>query len=1043
MRNKAVHALGTAPKSPKTPWQIVEYHPSLASGIANMWKRSNSGWNGRVFSTSASKVQQEEGNGGYLHLYLAVADEQVIGYAKLAEYIMEKGVADVELLNVDPLWHGKGVGRDLMQKCVLRATELGYQRLDLFTWAGNTKAVPLYKKCGFFWEKMDSQNTHLMNFLPGLLNNELLKPYFEEFHWYEDQVRDLSVEPDGRDENGFELFDYLWEKDGRQLAISIERFGRGLFCLRSPDFEVSTHIKTPKPVFGASYDIDYEIDIKGESSRNVFLSGRDDKNVLHILDQSLRLKGKTLAYSRFHLDPPDEDNSEWKTYPGVKSSFCLDGKSIELKCGLKIQYPLDLELRNTQSLGYPGREQTVYLNLRNNFPVACDYQIELDEIQTVKLRGAKHSIRLQAGESSFLSLYLSISGACVYEPEIRVRAKPDGLPELKFSKPVTLIINSPQGRDQRLTREYVLLINGLSMVSFNRKIYSNWGSFRVFNNNGFGLQPCLVGKPYSEEFLSEAPVEYIFKELGQANQLLSVYHSREIPGLEFARVYTLYPTGMLEYSIRILKVPDTEDDIWLKQKVSISQSALSFAQNGRILRLEQDLPDLGLGELPVDAIGENWIFAKDDDAYYGLVWDPARKVVIEEWGMVWEHNLTALQASGTMETKPVLLLVDIFKNAYQLRDFATKTWQRAVPQYPSLELVINKSNPFVVNKFEAQLIQHLDTALRGSFSLSAPSFPKQSQSFDLQEDIRQISWNLEQTSPQALEIITCEAVLPTTIAERKQIVFSPGGKVSQIRQGVKHTVDNGLISFSAAEDAKLPGLISLKYQDREWLDRSYPVYGPKSSYNPYPGGIGINPAFVRMSAFFEEEHQLQSAELKDQWGQIWKGLSCSSLITRSEAVKGLRFTQYYMTLPGLPLLVIFTRIEQGTGKAEYQSFHLSCFFHPEAPVDDWRMRVPSEQGAWHSYRINNEALHIQDSFRQIEISQFGSASRLNLLHTSKFNYYIHMDPKLMRSRTQFWSEITLREKQWLPPIFMIFTEEEIRQEWAYPLLELRVMSDEC
>jgi len=157
-----------------SPITIVEYHPSYAKAIAEMWNNSSEGWNGRVFNSTEEKVLQQESGTKYLNLYLAVENEKVIGYAKLTRYVEEKGVAYIEMLSVLPSYHGKGIGKELVQKCVLRATELGYERIDLFTWSANLKAVPLYKKCGFFWERMETQVTHLLNFLPGLLNNELL-----------------------------------------------------------------------------------------------------------------------------------------------------------------------------------------------------------------------------------------------------------------------------------------------------------------------------------------------------------------------------------------------------------------------------------------------------------------------------------------------------------------------------------------------------------------------------------------------------------------------------------------------------------------------------------------------------------------------------------------------------------------------------------------------------------------------------------------------------------------------------------------------------
>lgn len=191
---------------------IVEYSPLYAKAVADMWNNSSEGWNGRVFNKSEAKVLRDEACVSYLNLYLAVEADMVLGYAKLTKYAEENGVAYIELLSVLPSYHGKGIGRELVKQCVLRAAELGFGRIDLFTWAGNTKAVPLYKKCGFFWEKMENQSTHLMNFLPGLLNNELLKPYWDYFDWYHDSKRELKTEPDGRNENGFDLYDYLLEK---------------------------------------------------------------------------------------------------------------------------------------------------------------------------------------------------------------------------------------------------------------------------------------------------------------------------------------------------------------------------------------------------------------------------------------------------------------------------------------------------------------------------------------------------------------------------------------------------------------------------------------------------------------------------------------------------------------------------------------------------------------------------------------------------------------------------------------------------------------
>ena len=237
--------------------EYTEYEPRFAKAVAAMWNRSSEGWNGRIWNSSEARVLQKERDSAYLNLWLALAGEEVIGYVKLSKYSLEEGVAYVELISVDPAWHGKGIGKALMRKCVERSAELGYQRLDLFTWPGNTKAVPLYKKCGFFWERMESQVTHLMNFLPGILNSPFFRPHFEHFHWYDDLKRELEVTPDGREERGFDYYDYLWEKEGRKLTVSFEKTGRGIAAFATNEIEVECLVDEARPVFGSEHRVSY------------------------------------------------------------------------------------------------------------------------------------------------------------------------------------------------------------------------------------------------------------------------------------------------------------------------------------------------------------------------------------------------------------------------------------------------------------------------------------------------------------------------------------------------------------------------------------------------------------------------------------------------------------------------------------------------------------------------------------------------------------------------------------------------------------------
>ncbi|NOR45620.1 MAG: GNAT family N-acetyltransferase, partial [Candidatus Delongbacteria bacterium] len=160
---------------------IVEYDPSYAKKVAEMWNRSSGheGWNGEVFNNTEESVKRNEAKSTDINLFLAETDDKIVGYCTLKEYSEDIGALYIGLLNVEPDYMGKKIGKMLVLRSVERTIELGYPRLDLFTWGGNTKAMPLYKKCGFFWEEMD-RATHLMDFIPSVLQEDIFKEYFKK-----------------------------------------------------------------------------------------------------------------------------------------------------------------------------------------------------------------------------------------------------------------------------------------------------------------------------------------------------------------------------------------------------------------------------------------------------------------------------------------------------------------------------------------------------------------------------------------------------------------------------------------------------------------------------------------------------------------------------------------------------------------------------------------------------------------------------------------------------------------------------------------------
>ena len=86
--------------------------------------------------------------------FVAEIDNEIIGYAKLAENSTEKCVSDespIELskLYVSHSFHGQGIAQSLMEECFAEARDKNYRTMWLGVWEFNYRAQKFYEKLGF------------------------------------------------------------------------------------------------------------------------------------------------------------------------------------------------------------------------------------------------------------------------------------------------------------------------------------------------------------------------------------------------------------------------------------------------------------------------------------------------------------------------------------------------------------------------------------------------------------------------------------------------------------------------------------------------------------------------------------------------------------------------------------------------------------------------------------------------------------------------------------------------------------------------------
>ncbi|GAB6106643.1 GNAT family N-acetyltransferase [Fusibacter bizertensis] len=88
------------------------------------------------------EVEEQRG----MTIYMAQTDETLIGKTNLQ---LSEGLGGIYGLGVLPEYRGKGYGRWLLMKSVVKLLEVGASQVMLQVEANNTNALNLYKSCGF------------------------------------------------------------------------------------------------------------------------------------------------------------------------------------------------------------------------------------------------------------------------------------------------------------------------------------------------------------------------------------------------------------------------------------------------------------------------------------------------------------------------------------------------------------------------------------------------------------------------------------------------------------------------------------------------------------------------------------------------------------------------------------------------------------------------------------------------------------------------------------------------------------------------------
>ncbi|MHA2202413.1 MAG: N-acetyltransferase family protein, partial [Candidatus Hodarchaeales archaeon] len=286
-----------------------------------------------------------------------VVDEEGIiqGYCSVDNHWTDEDAMYADLLGVRPSQQKRGFGKGLLLKAVETTTQHGKRRLDLYTWAGNLRAVPVYKKTGFMW--CPKTSVLMENFIPAILNTTYFRSFFSQNNWYESRIVTVTQKADEFEKFGMKSYFYHFVQDeSNSLVVYIDRHAKEIsgfiHVVNGEELSVQLVPYLHEVFFGID-PTTAELRIHNKSTRPVTIKGslthfKGIKTVsIESIDEIVKAGTEKHIPIAVELNPEvetyilDQDHSK-RTNCRLYGSFLLDNKEIQLGVGWVPQEPFQV-----------------------------------------------------------------------------------------------------------------------------------------------------------------------------------------------------------------------------------------------------------------------------------------------------------------------------------------------------------------------------------------------------------------------------------------------------------------------------------------------------------------------------------------------------------------------------------------------------------------------------------------------------------------------------------------------------------------------------
>lgn len=896
------------------------------------------------------------------------------GVCSLHPHSEDAEAAYIGVFGVHPDYLGKGHGKALILNAVKITADNGLRRVDLNTWAGNWRAVPLYKKSGMFW--VPETSVYMQDFVPGIVNFPLAREFFKRHDWYSSQVRKLELVPDEFKLEGMEVYPYEFAEGKDHLKVWVDRYGRSIMGIErifnDERLKIVCSLNDHKVIAGVEHELIMEI-VNGTGSYlrgSMFLSGFEGLDFTSHPRESFKIEnGKSLKLrAKFVVKPETDAPDVSRKQKAIKASLILNGELVPFEIGMRVLPLLEFETFPATMTLMPGTTGNLQINVLNNskehfkgnvFVIDENSRLSLGktaipiDIPPKSHSGFTVSMRTPEDQpTSAIPLQLSAKGEI---KGLSVGTRTETI-HVKCLRPGGIVSST-----ERIGQERYVVVENEDLVA---QVQLRGALLEIAYKSGLrGRQNVLIRGAFGvgPPFGFAKPVDFEHEILRKPESLelvLSGLHPDK-PGIKMMRALTFYAgASVIKEQIKIVNMnPDETYDISVRigGSTSVRNVFTMVVPLKDTLEHEMILFPASDSDLPTDPndYRESWVcFQSQAQGFsFGQIWSNEKlsKVRISEQSLFTpEYALGQVKPGQTVCTSESYYVIGNgnWQNIH-------RKWQSLIEKKMHFEEGPAKSKPlFNIRLAESTLDDTVDlkTQLEAMNSRNKEATgkillvpPKGWKIVPSEMDLTKVtasspfSANVSLHPPAKAELgvhsgsikfytdrqvirFPLDVCLLSTTS--KQSVSASRDK-EEGKRVVK--VSNGLLKFKAS--AEFAGCLYFLSREDEvnHLCSNFPHIGTKVFLQNYSGGVRalyLGEGFDFEKSKSHQEHY-ETEIIKEE---RWKGVKFSFESEKQEQLKGLLGSISYLTLPSSNIVKIKRKFKNHTS-ARFE-FNSSLWISP-------------------------------------------------------------------------------------------------------------------